>query len=165
MLGAYTEDMRRIMVKKNPRKYTIVDDEDFEKLSQFRWNLTGGGRGHGNYVARRNDRTPVYMHREILNAPKGMEVDHINGNRTDNRKSNLRLCTSTQNNWNMRLRKDNTTGYKGLRWRADVKSWRVNVKKDGKEIQVGYFKDKKEAIRARDTAAKELYGEFYNAGK
>jgi hypothetical protein len=152
--------MRRIIVQRKPRKYAIIDDADFKQLSQYHWNVAGGKKGSGYYAAHRKGDKPVYMHRLIMDAPEGVEVDHINHNRLDNRRSNLRLCNSHQNKLNMKLRSDNTTGHKGLRWRDDVKSWRVNVKIQGKEIQVGYFKKKRDAIRARKEAEVIYYGEF-----
>lgn len=156
----YNAFMKRLLIRKNPRKYAIVDDDDHLRLSKFKWGYAGGSKESGYYPARTDKGKTIYLHREVIGAKKGEEVDHINGNRSDARKSNLRLCTSTQNNWNMRLRKDNTTGCKGLRWRQDVKSWRVNVKVNGKEIQIGYFKRKRDAIRARKLAEIEYYGEF-----
>jgi len=152
--------MRRIIVQKKPRKYAIIDDNDFQWLSQYRWSVAGGAKKDGYYAAYRGDNELAYMHRLIMDAPAGVEVDHINRNRLDNRRSNLRLCDSHQNKLNTKLRSDNITGCKGLRWRNDVKSWRVNVKIRGKEIHIGYFKKKRDAIRARKEAEIIYYGEF-----
>lgn len=155
--------MRRIIVQKNPRKYALIDDDDYAPVSQFKWGVCGGSKDGGYYAAHQDKhRKNTYMHRLIIGDTNGLEVDHINRNRLDNRRSNLRLCTSHQNKLNMKLRIDNTTGYKGLRWRDDVKSWRVNVKIKGKEIQIGYFKNKKDAVRARKDAEAKYYGAFAN---
>lgn len=160
VIDCYYIAMKRLMVKRKPRKYAIIDSEDHPKLAQYRWGLAGGSKQDGYYAARTEAGQTIYLHRQVMGAKKGQEVDHINGNRLDARKKNLRFVTSTQNKWNMRLRKDNRHGCKGLRWREDVKSWRVNVKVEGKEIQIGYFKRKRDAIKARREAEKKYYGEY-----
>lgn len=144
-------------IKLTKGKIAIVDDEDFEWISQFRWHYMNAG-----YAARRewnkNDKTStiVLMHRKILNTPVGMDTDHINGNRLDNRKINLRICTRSQNNLNKIREKRNKSGYKGVVWIPEKKLWKVHVA--GR--YVGKFKNIIDAAMAYDKKAKEIFGEF-----
>lgn len=97
------------------RGYALVDTEDYDKLIKYQWYK------QGKYAARfrrRGEDSPkgVFMHRVLLNPPKDKQIDHINGNGLDNRRMNLRIVTASQNNHNSRIRKDNTSGYKGIYW-------------------------------------------------
>ena len=93
-------------------KLAIVDDEDFEWLSQWKWHFN-----RKKYAARTiNHSGKLYMHQVILNTPKGMLSDHRNGNGLDNRRKNLRACNVQQNKANSRLPKNNTSGFKGVYW-------------------------------------------------
>lgn len=135
-----------------------VDDEDFAYLNQWKWycNNTGyAGREHymGDYK-----RKTLLMHRVILQAQQGQEVDHINGDRLDNRKSNLRFVTRTQNlqnrSWKMKgvsKKSNKTRGQK--RWVA-----RINI--DGKTKFLGDYFTPEEAERAYLNAVKEHFGEY-----
>lgn len=135
------------------RKVALVDDEDFEGLNQWRWHFTNSG-----YAARRAwpSNKIVLMHREIMNTPTGKDTDHINRNGLDNRRTNLRVCTRSQNNLNKNKEKINTSGYKGVFWRNDQNLWLARVG----TVYVGKFKDKTDAAKAYDNKAKELFGEF-----
>ena len=101
------------------------------------------------------------MHREIMNAPEGLVVDHINRNGLDNRKVNLRLATAMQNVWNSK-RNVNTDSskYKGVSWDKNKHKWRASIGIDRKTKHLGYFEDEKMAAKAYDKAAKEHRGEF-----
>ena len=100
------------------------------------------------------------MHRAILNAPKGLLVDHIDGNGLNNRKSNLRLCTFAQNAHNSRPRRNSSSRYKGVCWHKLKKKWTVSIYKGGKRTYLGYYDDEIEAALAYDRKAEELFGEF-----
>lgn len=103
----------------------------------------------------------LYIHRIIMNPPLGFEVDHINGDRTDNRRSNLRLCTRRQNNLNRSVSSANKIGYKGVskykngKWNARI-STALGVYKS-----LGIFKTPEDAAKAYENAARELHGEFF----
>jgi hypothetical protein len=137
----------------------VVDEEDYAFLSQWTWYPYV--RSNGVYVGRRvrdNGRQKtIYLHRLLLNAPKGIEVDHINGNPLDNRKSNIRLCTRSQNNQNIKKTKGKIP-YKGVSEKRD--GYQVSVAKNGKRHWVGSFKTIKEAALAYNKKATELFGEF-----
>ena len=100
-------------------------------------------------------------HRLIMGVtdPK-IQVDHINGNKLDNRKENLRLATPQQNSSNIGIRKNNKSGYKGVCWSKRDKKWIASIYKNNKKQYLGCFDDIVEAVRAYDRAALELFGEF-----
>lgn len=131
----------------------IVDDEDYEWLNQWKWSYRGG------YAIRkdRDIKTPIIMHRLIMNAPEGISVDHKNLNRADNRKSNLRLATSQQQQYNQRSR-GGTSSYKGVSWKRN--RWCAKMNVDGKSLYIGMFLTEEEAAKAYDKKAKEIHGEF-----
>jgi hypothetical protein len=87
-------------------------------------------------------------------------IDHIDGDGLNNRISNLRLCTPTQNNGNMKLRKDSSSGHRGVCWAAYTNRWRALIHYEKKQIHIGYFPTKEEAAAAYDIKAKELFGDF-----
>ena len=87
-------------------------------------------------------------------------VDHINGDKSDNRPANLREATGAQNQWNTRARKGVS---KGVFYRKDLKKWRARIRAGGKVVTLGFFNTEGEAKDAYDTAAKNLHGEFANA--
>lgn len=152
--------MRKIKLTQG--KYAIVDDKDYFNLNKYNWHYAIYGKEKG-YAKRNNpNKTPALlrMHRVIINAKKGQEVDHINGNTLDNRKNNLRIVTRSQNMMNTGLRITNKSGFKGVSWDKRWNNWVANVWKDGKEIYVGCFKNKKEAAKAYNNAAIKHHGEF-----
>lgn len=100
------------------------------------------------------------MHREIMNAPKGMVVDHIDGNGLNNRKSNLRICTQAQNNLNSRPKRNCSSRYKGVSFYKRDKIWQVQIFHNSRTIFLGRFDDEIEAALAYDRKAAELFGEF-----
>jgi len=145
-------------------KFAIVDPEDYERINKHKWFVN---KNKYNSYARRNvwkgrNREVVRMHREILNAPAGLLVDHINHNGLDNRKANLRLATRTQNSWNRRKPKipNCTSRFKGVGWHKGNKKWSTKICFNGKRKTIGYFADEIEAAKAYDKAAKKYHKEF-----
>lgn len=138
-------------------KVAIVDSDDYEYLSQWKWYYRHDGNGKG-YAARSRDK--VRMHRIINKTPSGMLTDHINRNKLDNRKCNLRTCTSVQNKMNTGLRKDNTSGYKGVVFEKRRNRWVAQIGINGKNKQLGRYKTAKEAAIAYNSASASIYGEY-----
>ena len=140
-------------------EFVAIDDEDLPLVEPYYWAARRTNtsiyaiNGYHDGIYR-----PLHMHRLILNAPKGLFVDHINGNGLDNRRCNLRLCTASQNQANRRRLPTNKTGHRGV-CRVGVK-WQAGIKKDGRSRHLGWFATAEEAGRAYDAAAKELFGEF-----
>lgn len=140
--------------------YAIVDDEDFELLDEFKWHRSASGYA---YTAIRIGKMRVQplMHRIILNAPNGVDTDHIEHDTLDNRKSNLRIATRSQN-------KQNGFGwankaFKGVSWYKRYRKWAARIGlpgTSGKNKFLGYFEDATEAALAYNAAAREMFGEF-----
>lgn len=137
--------------------FATVDDEDFESLSKFKW-LAGAQPTGLVYALHRG----TLMHRRILEKEledKPIHVDHINGNGLDNRRSNLRLCTSAQNQMNRRKQRGKCASkYKGVR--RCRKKWQAHLKKDGKYFFLGTFEKEEDAALAYNLAAVQLFEKF-----
>lgn len=144
-------------------KVALVDDNLFEELKLLHWYSHSMGyavRGIYNPTKKRNDFE--MMQNYIMKPPKGFWVDHINRNRLDNRKENLRICTASQNGQNKEQDRGNS-GYRGVSYKNDQKrnkAWRAYIKKNGKQIFIGHFTSPKEAAKAYDKKAKEIFGQF-----
>ena len=135
----------------------IVDDEDHEWLSQWKWGVLD----HRGYAVRKNSKgKATWMHRLIINAPNGMQVDHINGDTLDNRRANLRLVTSQQNRMNQRLRSDNKTGYKGVFIKKKTGKYTAKIQCGNVIRNLGCFTSAHDAARAYNKAARDLFGEY-----
>lgn len=136
-----------------------MDDEDYERLSQYKWHVTWNG-----YAARYGwvdgEYRYIRMHREILEAPDGLDVDHINGDRLDNRKSNLRIVTRTQNNYNSKVRRNKASRFKGVYWSKQKRKWHARIFIGGRNIHLGFYDSEEDAARAYNEAAKKYLGEY-----
>jgi AP2 domain len=152
--------MKQIPLTKG--KFALVDDEDYERLAAMgKWQCVG--RGKKIYAIKMFwKKKHVIMHRLIMNASDGLEVDHRNGNGLDNQKSNLRVCGCIDNGKNLSKRSDNTSGFKGVNWHKQKSKWRARIQFDFKRIDVGYFDCPIEAARAYNAAALKYHKEFAN---
>lgn len=130
-----------------------VDDEDFEKLSQYSWSV--GGSGYA--MAWVNGRM-ITMHQLLTKTSRGMPTDHIDRNKLNNQRNNLRVCTQSENVANGKMRANNMSGYRGVIWSRD--KWFAQIKKNYKNRRIGPFNSPKQAAQAYDAKAKELHGEF-----
>lgn len=138
-------------IKLTQGKFAIVDNTDFYHLSKYKWYYSHG------YAMRDTQHGRIYLHREVVNCPKNMEVDHINRDRLDDRLSNLRVVTHQQNHFNTGLQKNNTTGHKGIVWLKRRLQWRAQIKHNKKMIYLGCFNDVKSAILARQQAEQKYH--------
>lgn len=127
----------------------LVDDDDYESLSKHKWHSQGG------YV--RNAKLGT-MHRFLMKHPEG-SVDHINGNKCDNRRVNLRLATHSQNMQN-RHYGWGTSKYRGVIWSRNHDAWQARIKLNGKSIYLGMFRDELDAAKAYNAAKDKYYGEY-----
>ena len=134
-----------------------VDDEDYERVNKYTWHIEKAG--YLMACTGKKTRVPSRLHRYVLqDVPKGMTVDYIDGNKLNNCKSNLRICTQQQNGWNTRPQKNGTSKYKGVSWLSANKKWLVQI--GGNQEYLGLFTDEIEAAKAYNEAAKRRYGEY-----
>ena len=147
-------------------EYAIVDAADYEELSKYKWHVAGNGKMlYAQRMARSKcpgqRQYKVKMHRQIMNVPEGLFVDHINHNGLDNRRSNLRIVTKMQNNWNKRkLKTGCSSKYKGVSFFKRSGKWQARIVHNGKNIFIGQYDDEESAARAYDEKAKKLFGEY-----
>lgn len=127
----------------------LIDNEDYIRLKHITWYLSVRG-----YVMRSNKfkEFPLYLHQNIIQVPKGMHTDHINGDKLDNRRANLRMATASQNGANSKS--------DGVSLRKDTGKWRSRITINRKEISLGNFDTREEAIEAHNIASKKYFGEF-----
>lgn len=146
----------RTITKRNGDTFTVLlDDADADYFDQYNWNVTDH-----NYVARRiGKRSTVYLHRLLNGEPEGLLIDHKNRNRLDNRRENLRVCNRAQNNSNNETKRDNSSGYVGVR-RNRTGKWEAGFYDNNSYVYLGIFDDAAEAAKARDRAVLEHRGEF-----
>ena len=158
--------MRKIKLTQG--KFALVDDNDFEWLSQWKWYAAK--KSHRWYARRqcwnaelkinqgKREHTFVAMHREILNTREGLQTDHIDGNGLNNQRHNLRECTRSQNLQNQRRTKSG--GYKGVFWAEKSKKWVAQINADGVVHYLGQYVHAEAAAHEYDKLAKFLHGEF-----
>lgn len=134
--------------------FAVVDPEDYERLARFAWFAATGG-----YAARNVKKRKRSMHREVLGVEHGVQVDHIDGDKLNNRRSNLRPCTNQQNCFNQAGR-PGTSRFKGVFWNRKSRKWQAGIRKDYRARHLGMFENEMDAAAAYDRAARELFGDF-----
>ena len=138
----------------------FVDDEDYEWLTAFKWCAQKLPCG---YYAKRAFRSnghqfTVFMHRAVAGTPSGLWTDHVNGDKLDNRRCNLRIATPAQNMYN--TPPHSSCGYRGVSFHAHTGKWRARLCVQGTTTSLGLFVSAEAAAEAFDVAAMRLYGEF-----
>ena len=146
-------------------KFAIVDEDDFEHLSQWKWHCNKSGYAarmqYVCYIGKRKIQNMIHMHREVMKTPIGMVVDHIDGNKVDNRKINLRNCTESENQKNrLKHAKNTSSKYKGVYFHKHKKKWYAHIKYSGKHHHLGSFVNENDAAIAYNNAALEHHGEY-----
>lgn len=156
----YNDFAEIILYDKNCKEVAraIIDLEDVEKCKKYKWTL----KTDSDYVC--NLTKIGYLHRFIINCPKDMVVDHINGNRLDNRKENLRICTNQENRFNNKKYETNNSGCTGVSWYKKANKWRARIQVKNKEIHLGLFEKLDDAIKARKEAEIKYFGEYRRGG-
>ena len=144
---------------------TVVDDDDYEVVSQYNWwvHLKKGVPNSTPYVRGSVNGKKVLLHRFIMGAGAGQQVDHKDRNGLNNLRSNLRIANVSQNKANEKKRVDNTTQFKGVSFRANrasPKKFRATISVGGKKKELGYFLTAEEAFEAYKAAAISTFGEF-----
>lgn len=138
--------MRKIKLPQG--KFALVDNEDFEWLNQWKWNLNNKGYASRNIRAKGGYKR-IYMHRLVNKTPHGFFTDHINRNKLDNRKVNLRTVSHNQNQHNLNIFVTNTSGFPGVSWNKAMKKWESYIWNKNKKIRLGFFKDIEQAYEKR----------------
>jgi hypothetical protein len=148
----------------------LVDEADFERLSKWKWCAVWIPSVQSFYAMRSSTtvngkRNSIYMHRAIMEAPPGLEVDHRGHNTLDNRRNNLRRATCTQNHQNARIRSSTTSGFKGVSFHKGAGKWRAGIRVNGESIWLGLHATPELAHAAYIEAAREHFGEFACDGR
>lgn len=149
-------------IKLTQGKVALVDDADFEILSKHKWyaHNKNGWYAVRTVYGENGKTTKELMHRLLINVPKGLQTDHIDGDGLNNQRKNLRICTNSQNQKNKTAYKTNTSGFKGVCWKKAMNKWAAKITSDNKTIHLGYFSDKVEAANAYNVASKIYHREF-----
>ena len=154
--------MKKISLTKG--KFALVDDEDYDFLMQWKWYCGSHGYAersvylgkiNGSHKSRR-----ILMHRQLMNTQDAMQVDHIDGDKLNNSKNNLRNVTDGENKLNKPAQKNGKSKYKGVHWHGQRKKWTAQIKRGKKRLSLGLFLREEEAAMAYDIAARELHGEY-----
>ena len=142
-------------------KSAIVDDEDYERLSAFRWYAMRCCKRwyavRKITIGKRRQRKS-WMHREVLKTPDGNFTDHINGNGLDNRRANLREANHSQNQANRGPNSNNKSGFKGVYRRFG--KWKAQITVNRRKIHIGHFTELSDAVAAYSQAARQHFGEY-----
>jgi hypothetical protein len=153
-------------IKLTHNQIAIIDDEDFELVRHYKWYACYFPNVDGFYAMTRikgddwKHGKTLLMHRLILDAPKGVKTDHENKNTLDNRRSNLRVCNSSQNGCNRGKQVNNTTGFKGVSFHAKTNKFRAIIGVNNKLKHLGCFDTAIEASNVYQAAAIELHKDF-----
>ena len=143
-------------------KVALVDDEDFERLNQWKWFAAKSGN---TYYAKRFGN--IRMHRVVMGVTSlhNLIVDHCSGDGLDNRRQNLRVCSSMENSANRRSAKNSSSKYLGVSYEIGRNKWVARITSNKKVIRIGYFKTEENAATAYNMFAERVHGQFANLNK
>jgi hypothetical protein len=147
----------------NTDNFTIIDKDDYKKIKDYCW--TELAYKTSSYAVTCINNKLVRLHNLIMTYSNEYEIDHKNNNSLDNRKSNLRIATHAENNWNKGLRSNNTSGVTGVYWVKNLNKFRSEIKVKGKRIHLGYFDNIESAKKVREEAEIKYFGDFRFKGK
>lgn len=141
-------------------KITLISKEDLSIINAHSWYVSTSGYVVCYDPSDTSGDSKLRLHRIIMKAPKGLHVDHIDGNKLNNTRNNLRLVTGQQNSFNRSAGKNNTSGYKGVSWSKVSKKWRAYITVNCKQIHLGLFDSKEDARAAHIEAQIKYHGEY-----
>lgn len=147
----------------NTNEPFYFDLEDYDKIKNYCWL-----KNKNNYImstSKHNGYKAIFMHRLVIDCPDDMKVDHINHKKNNNRKSNLRFATVSQNAMNQKLSSNNTSGVKGVSWNKEQGKWSSQIMLNRKNKFLGYFDNFEDAVKARKEAEDIYHGEYKWKGK
>lgn len=146
------------------KAFAIIDECDFDEISKYKWRLHSGGyaiRNGKRYIKNgKKSRDTIYMHGLLNKTADGLQTDHINGNRLDNRRENLRSVTPKQNQMNKKVSKHSLSGIKGIRKCRATGKWRVSMSVNGKYLALGRTPCLGKAIKIYNQNAIKHHGEY-----
>lgn len=134
---------------------TKIDKDDIAKIREYKWCIVSSG----DIVADKNGERYA-LHRFLMNAPSNAQVDHIDRDRSNNRKQNLRVCSHRENSRNQDIRKDNTSGFPGVIWSKRDERWVARINYNGRLIHIGNFVNFEGAVSARIEAERRYFKDF-----
>lgn len=138
----------------------LIDADDLETVSKYQWHIEHS-RKNLRYAQATIGNSTIRIHRLILHTT--LQIDHINHNGLDNRKSNLRVCINQENNFNKLHKRNPKSGYTGIRYNEKTKSYYVRIMVNRKEISLGHYKILEDALEARKQGEIKYFGKFrYN---
>lgn len=149
-------------------KTSICDKSDFKIISKHIWYAAKSANSddlfyaYSNVKLKSGEKRTIKMHRIILDLKESEIADHKNHDGLDNRRENLRMCSLSQNAYNKRIQRNNSSGYVGVHWMEKIKKYEAYFWINKKKHKVGYFKDLEEAVFERNKAVKTHHGEFAN---
>lgn len=156
------------MLNQNQLKSLLSYDPEtgyFTWIMGRRFGKIAGSANNQGYLVIRINKKLCKAHRlawlYVYGAISIFDIDHINGNKIDNRIVNLRECTATQNKWNVGIRKGNKSGFKGVSWSERDDKWRAQISSRSKSKHIGYYATAELASAAYNAKAMELHGNFY----
>lgn len=156
--------METVLVPLTRGKYAVIDADNAERVLAFKWHAIQPKKDGTWYAARNHyvggKRVYIFLHRFIMDAQPGVQVDHVNRDGLLCTRKNMRLCTNAQNNANKPKSSTGSSDYKGVYWHRGARKWMARIQKDGKTTYLGIFVDPADAARAYDAAAREAHGEF-----
>jgi len=141
-------------------KFALVDDDDYDELKKYNWHVANGYAVRNAKVSKGKQKSQR-MHRLITNCPADMNVDHINHDKLDNRKDNLRICSTAENLRNQQMQSvAKTSRFKGVYFNKNTNKWMAQIQSDDKRKYLGLFENEIDAAIAYNNAAIAMFGEF-----
>ena len=145
---------------KNGKKFNVDYDDFIHHVMGYKFRMDN--KGYVMYSSSKDGLHNKLLHRMIMDCPEDMVIDHINHDKLNNCRSNLRIVTNQQNQMNKGKQKTNKSGVIGVDWYKRCEKWRAEIRFNNKKIHLGYFDDFEEASRVRKEAEKKYYGEYRN---